>query len=113
MLLTLNEKRSVNRARLVLRDVTDARNLELVRKDFVANASHELRTPLTIINGYLENLIEDKLEDRENSKLSQCDAKHGSRLARIIEDMLTISKPESYSDNSNSAFNLKSCTVRL
>ena len=113
--LTLNEKRSVNRARLVLRDVTDARNLELVRKDFVANASHELRTPLTIINGYLENLIEDKLEDRENSiNFLNVMQKHGSRLARIIEDMLTISKLESYSDTIQiQPFNLKSCTEEV
>ena len=97
--LALNENKSVNRARLVLKDVTDARNLDLVRKDFVANASHELRTPLTIINGYLENLIEDKIEDKELSiNFLNVMQKHGLRLARIIEDMLTISKLESHSE---------------
>jgi len=47
--------------RVIIRDVTDEHQLEQVRKDFVANASHELRTPLAIINGYLENLIDDDL----------------------------------------------------
>ena len=40
--------------------------------------------------------------------------KHGSRLARIIEDMLTISKLESYSDTIQiQPFNLKSCTEEV
>ena len=60
---------------------------------------HRTSNSITIINGYLENLIEDKLEDRENSiNFLNVMQKHGSRLARIIEDMLTISKLESYSD---------------
>ena len=113
--LTLNENKSVNRARLVLKDVTDARNLDLVRKDFVANASHELRTPLTIINGYLENLIEDKIEDKELSiNFLSVMQKHGLRLARIIEDMLTISKLESHSETIQiKPFNLLSCTEEV
>ena len=113
--LTLNENKSVNRVRLVLKDVTDARNLDLVRKDFVANASHELRTPLTIINGYLENLIEDKIEDKEMSiNFLTVMQKHGLRLARIIEDMLTISKLESHSETIQiKPFNLLSCTEEV
>tara|TARA_B100000902_G_scaffold38748_1_gene46100 strand:- start:513 stop:1823 length:1311 start_codon:yes stop_codon:yes gene_type:complete len=113
--LALNENKSVNRARLVLKDVTDARNLDLVRKDFVANASHELRTPLTIINGYLENLIEDKIEDKELSiNFLNVMQKHGLRLARIIEDMLTISKLESHSETIQiKPFNLLSCTEEV
>ena len=113
--LALNENKSVNRARLVLKDVTDARNLDLVRKDFVANASHELRTPLTIINGYLENLIEDKIADKEMSiNFLNVMQKHGLRLARIIEDMLTISKLESHSETIQiKPFNLLSCTEEV
>ena len=113
--LALNENKSVNRARLVLKDVTDARNLDLVRKDFVANASHELRTPLTIINGYLENLIEDKIADKEMSiNFLNVMQKHGLRLARIIEDMLTISKLESHSETIQiKPFNLLSCTKEV
>ena len=41
-----------------------------IRKDFVANASHELRTPLAIIDGYLENLIEDDLLENKETSLS-------------------------------------------
>ena len=113
--LTLTGEKSVTRTRVVLRDVTDARNLDLVRKDFVANASHELRTPLTIINGYLENLIDSEITDKENSlKFLSIMQKHGNRIARIIEDMLTISKLESHSETIQiKPFDLRLCAEEV
>jgi signal transduction histidine kinase len=68
-----------------------------VRKDFVANASHELRTPLAIIQGYLENLLEDHgLRDAEQAKrFLTIMSKHTDRVSRIVEDMLVISRLES------------------
>ena len=83
--------------RVVIRDVTAEHQAEQVRRDFVANASHELRTPMAIINGYLENLIDDDVvEDPEVSrKFLKTMRKHGDRIARLVEDMLMISKIES------------------
>jgi two-component system phosphate regulon sensor histidine kinase PhoR len=86
-----------NFTRVLIRDVTAEHQTEQVRNDFVANASHELRTPLAIINGYLENLLDDDVvEDpkaaRRFLKIMQ---KHGQRIARIVEDMLVISRLES------------------
>ena len=81
---------------VLLRDVSESTQSNQIRKDFVANASHELRTPLTIIGGYLENLLEDDLlEDPENARqvLGIMD-KHVSRINRIVEDMLVISRLE-------------------
>ena len=47
------------RQRLVVaRDSTKLYHLNLIRRDFVANASHELRTPLTVIAGFLETLAD-------------------------------------------------------
>lgn len=83
-------------SRVVIRDVTTEHQTEQVRKDFVANASHELRTPLSIINGYLENLVDDKIEDPQFVQRSLAVMqKHGERIARIVEDMLVISRLES------------------
>lgn len=83
--------------RVIIRDVTSEHQLEQIRKDFVANASHELRTPLAIINGYLENLLEeDMLEDREMTRrFLTVMRKHSDRISRIVEDMLVISRLES------------------
>jgi two-component system, OmpR family, phosphate regulon sensor histidine kinase PhoR len=83
--------------RVVIRDVTPEYQTEQIRKDFVANASHELRTPLAIINGYLENLIDDDLlDDKELSRrFLKVMRKHTERISRIVEDMLVISRLES------------------
>ncbi|MGI9243425.1 MAG: sensor histidine kinase [Verrucomicrobiales bacterium] len=98
--LQTNDLGGADVSRIVLRDITEREELERVRKDFVANASHELRTPLTIINGYLENLIDDgAIDDPETAKrFLLVMKKHGDRLARLVEDMLTISRLESDSD---------------
>jgi two-component system phosphate regulon sensor histidine kinase PhoR len=83
--------------RVIIRDVTTEHQIEQVRKDFVANASHELRTPLAIINGYLENLLDDDmLADQEMSRrFLTVMRKHADRISRIVEDMLVISRLES------------------
>lgn len=94
---------------LMVYDITEQTLAEQVRKDFVANASHELRTPLTLINGYIETLQSGLVKDE--AVVSRCLSvmeKHGKRIIRIIEDMLTISRLE----NGTSALNLEPFTAR-
>jgi len=94
---------------LMVHDITEQTMTEQIRKDFVANASHELRTPLTLINGYIETLQSGVIKDE--SGLRRCYEvmeKHGKRIVRIIEDMLTISRLE----NGSSALNVEPFTVR-
>ncbi len=94
---------------LVVRDMTAERETEQIRKDFVANASHELRTPLSIINGYLENLLDGVLEPgEETARALETMARHGERITRIVEDMLTISRFESSDSESLRALRSKS-----
>ena len=83
--------------RVIIRDVTAEHQTEQIRKDFVANASHELRTPMAIINGYLENLLDDDMiEDPQASRrFLNVMRKHADRISRIVEDMLVISRLES------------------
>jgi len=81
---------------VILCDETAKHTLERIRKDFVANASHELRTPLSIINGYLENLVEEDITDKTEAKRAfTVMKKHGDRLANLVEDLLIISRMES------------------
>ncbi len=83
---------------VVVHNISKIKNLERVRREFVANVSHELRTPLTIINGYLETLIDDGLEDRAMAAGAlQVMFKHGDRLKHLIDDLLTVSHLESRS----------------
>ncbi|HTL68602.1 MAG TPA: ATP-binding protein [Lacunisphaera sp.] len=84
-------------ALFVIHDMTNQRQLERVRRDFVANASHELRTPLSIIKGYIETLVDGHatmpIEDRE--KFLRTIQRHGERLRAIIDDLLSLSRLES------------------
>lgn len=87
---------------LMIQDVTESAMTEQIRRDFVANASHELRTPLTLINGYIEMLQEDSAKSSPTMKRSlDVMEKHGKRIARIIEDMLAISRLEDASSSLN------------
>jgi signal transduction histidine kinase len=97
---------------VIIRDETDKHMLEKIRKDFVANASHELRTPLSIITGYLENLSDgDIAGEQEVSRAYAIMRKHGDRLARIVEDLLVISRMESGEASAvkKEAFDLVAC----
>lgn len=110
-LLDSGEKIPVTR--VVIRDVTAEHQLEQIRKDFVANASHELRTPLAIINGYLENLIDDDMlsDPGMARRFLEIMRKHTERISRIVEDMLVISRLESGEANALKIepFKLRSC----
>jgi two-component system, OmpR family, phosphate regulon sensor histidine kinase PhoR len=69
--------------------------VERVRKDFVINVSHELRTPLASIQGYTETLIDGALADPEhNMRFLRIIRHNAERLARITEDLLTLSRIE-------------------
>lgn len=85
---------------LLLRDITAELETEQIRKDFIANASHELRTPLSIINGYLETMDDSgtDLNQALYRRAVRTMRKHGERISRIVDDMLTISKLENASD---------------
>ncbi|HEX8664198.1 MAG TPA: ATP-binding protein [Beijerinckiaceae bacterium] len=82
-------------ALLLFRDLTEARRLERLRVDFIANASHELRTPLASLLGFIETLqgpARDDAAARENF----LGIMHGQarRMARLIDDLLSLSRIE-------------------
>lgn len=81
---------------ITLRDVTDLRRLEAMRREFVANASHELRTPVTAIRGYAETLASGALDNREAAeRFVQGLARQSERLSALIDDLLDLSRLES------------------
>ncbi len=90
---------------LVLNDVSKIRNLEKIRKDFVANVSHELRTPLTAIKGFVETLfdIEDENNKEDRKRFLKIIIKHVNRLDSILEDLLALAKIENR-DNKKDIF---------
>jgi len=82
----------------VLHDITRLKELEAIRKDFVANVSHELRTPLTSIRGFAETLLDGALEDRNNNRrFVEIIKSHALRLSELTMDLLTLATLESES----------------
>ncbi len=82
---------------LVLNDISQMKQLENIRRDFVANVSHELRTPITSILGFVETLRDGALQDREAAeRFIEIIHGHSVRLNLIIEDLLSLSRLESY-----------------
>src|SRR5512143_91661 len=80
---------------LVLRDISDLRRLETVRRDFVANVSHELKTPLTAIAGYAETLVSEAAPDTPIATFAATILTHARRMQRLVEDLLDLSRIES------------------
>jgi two-component system phosphate regulon sensor histidine kinase PhoR len=80
---------------VVLRDETDARRTERMRADFLANASHELRTPLASLAGFVETLRTHAKEDPEaREKFLGIMAQQTTRMARLVDDLLSLSRIE-------------------
>ncbi len=80
---------------VVLHDITQLRQLENTRRDFVANVSHELKTPITSIKGFVETLLAGALKEPENAEnFLRIIAKQTDRLNEIIDDLLTLSRIE-------------------
>jgi two-component system phosphate regulon sensor histidine kinase PhoR len=86
----------VGGAAVIFHDITRLRQLEEMRREFVANISHELRTPLSIFQGYVETLLHDPAIPRKDLVASlQVMRKHSNRLNALTEDLLTLARLES------------------
>lgn len=79
---------------VIFKDIRAEKNLEIIKKELVANISHELRTPLTAIKGYLETLEEENLREEAKTYISII-KNNVERLERIIRDLLILSELES------------------
>jgi two-component system phosphate regulon sensor histidine kinase PhoR len=81
---------------LVFHDISELRNLENIRKDFVANVSHELRTPIASILGYTETLLDGAISDPDNARdFLDIINTEAARLAALINDLLDLARIES------------------
>jgi two-component system phosphate regulon sensor histidine kinase PhoR len=79
----------------VIRDVSREREIDEVKSALISTVSHELRTPLTLIHGFAELLVlrDMPVERQRASAVEILDASR--RLARLIDDLLSVSRMES------------------
>jgi two-component system phosphate regulon sensor histidine kinase PhoR len=82
-------------ALLVIRDVSELRRLEAVRRDFVANVSHELKTPLTSIAGYAETLAGEAAAGTPAERFARTILENAHRMQRLVDDLLDLARIES------------------
>ena len=81
---------------VLFHDITELKQLDQIRRDFVANVSHELRTPLSIFRGYIEVLFDEPQTSREElTRILSIMERHSKRLQRLVDDLLSLAQLES------------------
>ena len=81
---------------ILFHDITQLKQTDKVRRDFVANVSHELRTPLSILRGYIETLLDNPQTSHEElSRILQVMERHSKRLGLLVDDLLSLAQLES------------------
>ncbi|MGE5545219.1 MAG: two-component system histidine kinase PnpS [Bacillota bacterium] len=81
---------------VVVNDITELKKLETIRKDFVANVSHELKTPIAAISGFAETLMDETAGNPTAQEFSRIIYDEALRLARMVENLLELSRIESF-----------------
>ncbi|MCC6728152.1 MAG: GAF domain-containing protein [Chthonomonadales bacterium] len=82
---------------IILNDITDIRNLERMKTEFVAIAAHELRTPMTPIKGFISMLNQDDMDSftfEERKEYYDIVEQNVDRLGRLINDLLNVTRIE-------------------
>src|SRR5215472_984989 len=80
---------------MTFNDLTPLRRVEEMRADFIANASHELRTPLAALLGFIETLQGTAKDDPvAREKFLSIMQGQATRMARLIDDLLSLSRIE-------------------
>nr|WP_263325867.1 ATP-binding protein [Neobacillus sp. Marseille-Q6967] len=91
----LYSNRFIRGAVAVLRDMTEERQLEKMRKDFIANVSHELRTPISMLQGYSEAIVDDIAESQEEKKeMAKVIYDESLRMGRLVNELLDLARME-------------------
>jgi len=79
----------------IVKDITEKKRVENIRKDFVATVSHEFRTPLTLISGFIEMLrMYDNLPPDDKNRSLEILEIETERLKKLISELLLLSRME-------------------
>ncbi|MEY8213406.1 MAG: phosphate regulon sensor histidine kinase PhoR [Colwellia sp.] len=90
---------------LMSRAIAKYHRLKKMRKEFVANVSHELKTPLTVVRGYVEMIQEtEHALDPQWQKVFATIEGQVSRMERLVEQLLSLSKVENNRDDTDMVF---------
>ncbi len=91
----LYNNNTIRGAVAVVRDMTEERRLDKLRKDFIANVSHELRTPISMLQGYSEAIVDDIAGSVEEQKeIARIIYDESLRMGRLVNDLLDLARME-------------------
>lgn len=91
----LYSNRFIRGAVAVLRDMTEERQLDKMRQDFIANVSHELRTPISMLQGYSEAIVDDIAESQDEKKeMAKVIYDESLRMGRLVNELLDLARME-------------------
>ncbi|WP_280138079.1 ATP-binding protein [Alkalicoccus daliensis] len=95
LMTPLYDEENIRGAVAVLRDMTEERQHDKLRKDFIANVSHELRTPISMLQGYSEAIVDDIAETQEEKKeMASIIYDESLRIGRLVNELLDIARME-------------------
>ena len=92
---SMNQSKTTGEYILVVHDITQLRQLNSMRRDFISNLSHELRTPVSVIRANSETLLDGALESKKDAKVFAKAILHNSeRLSDMVTDLIDLSRIE-------------------
>lgn len=106
--VSIRMKEQVASVLLTLKNVTEERSVEIMKKDFFSHASHELKSPLTAIKGYAELIEFDLINKDEIKQVAQNINKQVMMMNALVEDMLMLSRLENMTEEPNQMHSLSS-----
>jgi signal transduction histidine kinase len=91
----LADRGPTGRIVVTMTDITQRRRLEVLRRDFVANASHELKTPVAAVRALAETLLTALPDDPEaGHRFAERIGREAERLEVLVRDLLDLSRVE-------------------
>jgi two-component system phosphate regulon sensor histidine kinase PhoR len=91
----LADRGPTGRIVVTMTDITQRRRLEVLRRDFVANASHELKTPVAAVRALAETLLTALPDDPEaGRRFAERIGREAERLDVLVRDLLDLSRVE-------------------
>lgn len=86
----------------IFHDITERKNTEQIKEDFISNFSHEIKTPLTVLHGHIQVLKNDLADFPEvNKKINPIIQKmeyNSNRMINLFNDLLLLSSVEKKSE---------------
>ncbi len=80
----------------ILHNIEELKEIDVLRRDLIANVSHDLRSPMAVIHGYIETLAlkEDQLSKIERQEYLDIILKSSEKLKRLVSDLFELSRLE-------------------